>query len=140
MDNSLNSFKSLTPYRIPEGFFEQSKAQILATIADESARKTAKMAELPRRRSHRSWWMGIAAAVVVVAIVGGLSLPTSHSSSSALAKADTVVATSSPAPLVSEAAATVGLYAIAEDDDDFDAWMEFAEDDIFLQSTETPHL
>lgn len=138
MDNELRTFKDRTPYTVPEGFFEQSKANILAAIAEPieqtSTQEMAKTVQIPRRKSRKSFWMSIAAAAVVVAIVGGLALPIFRSDASELAVVNDTATTPTMTTTIDETAQNVGLYALAlDDDDDLDAWTDFADDDLFLQ-------
>lgn len=141
MDNELLPFKNRTPYTVPEGFFEQSKAKILAAIS-ETAEPTSpsapkRVVEMTKRKSRKSFWMSIAAAAVVVMLVGGLAIPNFRSDTSELAMAkDSSAIETTPTTADDETSQKIGLYALADDDAEREAWTDFADDDIFLQSFE----
>lgn len=140
MDNELLPFKNRTPYTVPEGFFEQSKANIWAAIAASetsvAAPETPKVVEMPRRKSRKSLWMRVAASALVVAVVGGLAISQFRSTPSEMAMAKDTTTLSKTPQTIDETAQKVGLYALADDEAEQEAWTDFADDDIFLQQDE----
>ena len=93
-ENIFERVQKKTPYQVPENYFAHSKPRL-------------------RPSSHRRWYWGIAASLVLVAGIWSLVRITSPSSSTT----DTTVNTSP-------------FYSATPADD----WSDFAEADLFLEN------
>ncbi len=93
-ENIFDQVQKRTPYQVPENYFAHSKSRLRPT-------------------SHRRWYWGIAASLVLVAGIWSLIRITSPSSPTT----DTTVYSST-------------LYSTSPSDD----WSDFAEADLFLEN------
>jgi len=113
----FNEIGKRTPFRTPEGFFENAKANIL-NRADEEC----------RRRKHSRIRIGISVALAIAAMVCGIVFFPE-------APREIPVQIHSTEWVAHNAADVVDLYVRGLTDEELQEWIEFSENDIYYELT-----
>lgn len=105
-ENIFEQVQKMTPYRTPEGFFEQQEQTLKQAVSHQPSAV---------RPLHRKWWYAIAAcAMLLIAVYPVMQLVRSSS--------DTLAPVSDTAPVYSQTS------SVSDD------WSDFAEADVFLDN------
>ena len=115
----FNSIGKRTPFRTPEGFFERMQAETMKRVAEEKKRK----------KLYRLKW-GVSVALAIAAMVCGFvffpsapaEMPQTHHANEWVAQ-------------MKGGADAMDIYLQGISDEELQEWVEFSENDIFIELT-----
>jgi hypothetical protein len=115
----FNSIGKRTPFRMPDGFFERMQAETMKRVAEEKRQK----------KLYRLKW-GVSVALAIAAMVCGfVFFPSAPSEVVYPTYANEWVAQ------MTDDTDAMDLYLQGVSDEELEEWMEFSENDIFIELT-----
>ena len=115
----FNSIGKRTPFRTPDGFFERMKTETMKRVAEEKRQK----------KLYRLKW-GVSVALAIAAMVCGfVFFPSAPSEVVYPTYANEWVAQ------MTDDTDAMDLYLQGVSDEELEEWMEFSENDIFIELT-----